>query len=101
MKNKKSQFTLRYIKDLIERSIEAIENTPKDSPLDLDFSTSYIPDIDRFDLPTVKLISSQYDTADKDYRIELSILFKNNLNIDRDYLVLEVWDKDDTGCGKQ
>lgn len=98
--DKKVEFTMRFFKDLINRCITAIENAPKDSPLDSDFSTSYLDEIDRFDLPTVKGIAARYDNSQREYRIEISILFQNNVNIDKDYLVLEVWEKCDEGNGK-
>lgn len=97
--DEKVKFTMEFLKEKVSMAIDTLEDVPKDHPLDSNYAIMYFEDPSKFDINTVRGVAASYDSIDNNYRVELSLLFKNNVNIDQDYLVLEVWERDDMGQG--
>jgi len=87
--NKKVEFTKNYIDTTTELAIKELETMVNDEHTNS--VTYYSSKLNHFDLPTVKTMAEEF--YDSIYGLEISIIFCNNDNIDKDYLVIEVYEK--------
>lgn len=92
MSKQRIKYTRGYLLDVINKSMVELDKAPDLASEDQEnFAIHYAPNLKRFDIATVKEVLSAFNTGQKDYRVEAGIILQNDVNFDRDYLMIELY----------
>jgi hypothetical protein len=91
MSESKIRYTKKRVPTLIMRAVEGLRQVPKNNPLDLNYSESFLP-LDEVDMDTLREITKSFTSVN--YRVEIGVVFKNSENIKTDTVFIEVYEKE-------